>query len=71
MKNAVITSNEPVKVMQAENELSNMERANMIGTWHKTKKITKVVWEFSTEDDAKEMSSFFMNRVRFEEVLRP
>lgn len=71
MKASIITSYEPAKVISAEKELGNMKQAKMIGEWDKVRKITKVVWNFETEEDAREVAPIFMNRFGFEYVQRP
>lgn len=71
MNTTIITSNEPAKVARAESALAKMEDVNMIDKWHMTKKITKVVWNFTTEEDARDIASYFMNRIGFEYVQRP
>ena len=71
MKSTIITEYEPAKVTNAEKELNNMKKANIIGEWYKTRKITKIVWSFASESDARDVSSMFMNRFGFEEVSRP
>lgn len=71
MKSTVITGNEPAKVASAENELNNLKKANVIGEWYKTRKITKIVWNFASEADARDVASMFMNRIGFEYVSRP
>lgn len=71
MKSTIITSYEPAKVSRAEAELESMRKANVIGEWYKTRKITKIVWNFASEVDARDIASMFMNRIGFEYVTRP
>lgn len=71
MKSTIITEYDPAKVARAEAELDNMRKAKVIGEWYKTRKITKIVWNFKSESDARDIASIFMNRMGFESVSRP
>ena len=71
MKSTIITEYDPAKVARAEAELDSMRKANVIGEWYKTRKITKIVWNFKSESDARDITSIFINRMGFESVSRP
>ena len=66
----IITENDPVKVAIAESALTTMEDINIIDKWRKVRKIKRVFWNFTTEEDARYIASYFMNRIRFEYVQR-
>lgn len=70
MKTAIITNNDPAKVASAESALNRMEDMNMIDKWRKKTKILNVVWSFTTEEDARYIASYFMNRIGFDRVQR-
>ena len=68
--NIVVTSLERDKFTWADSQLKQMKLANALGGYTTSKRLTKVVWNFATEEDAVWAANYFINRIGFEYVHR-